>query len=321
MSRAVEAAEPILATTNLRKVYESTVAVDDVTLEVQEGEIFGLLGPNGAGKTTFVELIQGLRTPTSGSATILGLEMPADRHAIKDRIGVVPQSFHTFERLSVRENIALIGDLHADPLRVDEVLAEMDLEDVAQKRFRELSGGYQRRTGIAMALVSDPDILFLDEPTTGLDPSARRATWTQIEKLPAKGTTVVLTTHYMDEVEYLADRVGVLVDGRVEAVDTVPALIERYGGTVKVVVDRTESADSERRDAIESLLKAAATAVHESDHGRLIGVFQDRQRAQDTYSDLHELGTGQAIDLVSADMEDVFLEIAGHSLSPTGELR
>lgn len=171
-----------------------------------------------------------------------------------------------------------------------------------------------------MALVSDPEILFLDEPTTGLDPSARRTTWDQIEGLPDRGTTVVLTTHYMDEVEALADRVGLLVDGHIEAVDTVPALIKRYGGTVKIVVHLAEDAAQDARESVESTLESAARTVHEREYGELVGVFEDRQQAQDTYSSLHDLGTGEAIDLVSADMEDVFLEIAGKSLTPGGEL-
>lgn len=308
----------VIRTENLRKEYGSTVAVNDVSVSIREGEIFGLLGPNGAGKTTLVELLQGLRTPTAGSATVLDIPLQQGLETIKDRIGVVPQSFHTFERLTVRENVRLIRDLHSDPLTVDTVLAELDLEEYADEPFHSLSGGYQRRTGIAMALVSDPEVLFLDEPTTGLDPSARRTTWEQIEGLPDRGTTVVLTTHYMDEVEYLADRVGLLVDGHIEAVDTVEALIERYGGTVKIVIHLATD-EQDARESVKSTLESAARTVHKRDNGDVVGVFEDRQQAQDTYSTLHDLGTGGAIDLVSADMEDVFLEIAGKSLTQGGD--
>jgi ABC-2 type transport system ATP-binding protein len=311
----------VIQTANLRKEYGSTVAVEDVSLDITEGEIFGLLGPNGAGKTTAIEILQGLRTPTSGEATVLGLPLQENLYEIKDRIGVVPQSFKTFERLTVRENVALIGDLHSDGLAVDDVLAELDLTEWAEEPFHSLSGGYQRRTGIAMALVSDPEILFLDEPTTGLDPAARRSTWEQIERLPEMGTTVVLTTHYMDEVEYLADRVALLVDGHVEAIDTVPELIDTYAGEVKLVVhlsDRTTDADVE---SLESTLEDAENTVYRSDAGELIGVFSDRQHAQDVYSELHELGTEHSIDLISPSMEDVFLELAGESLTAAGELQ
>ncbi len=311
----------VIQTTNLRKEYGSTVAVDDISLQVFEDEIFGLLGPNGAGKTTAIEILQGLREPTGGEATVFGLELQSNLYEIKDRIGVVPQSFHTFERLTVRENVALIRELHSDPLDTDDVLAELDLMEWAEEPFHSLSGGYQRRTGIAMALVSDPEILFLDEPTTGLDPAARRSTWEQIEQLPEMGTTVVLTTHYMEEVEYLADRVALLVDGHVEAVDSVPALIESYAGEVKVVVRLTEQTTPEEAETFESTLADAARALYQDDTDNLIGVFDDRQAAQDAYSHLHETGTGHDIDLVSADMADVFLELAGKSLTAEGDLR
>lgn len=315
---ASDSPTPVVRTTDLRKEYGDTVAVDDVSLEIFEDEIFGLLGPNGAGKTTAIEMLQGLRTPTSGDATVLGLDLQTDLYEIKDRIGVVPQSFHTFERLTVRENVALVRDLHSEPLAVDTVLDKLDLTEWASEPFRTLSGGYRRRTGIAMALVSDPDILFLDEPTTGLDPAARRATWEQISRLPEMGTAVVLTTHDMAEVEYLADRVALLVDGHVEAVDSVSALVDAYAGEVKVVVLDTADTDTQPLAAV---LAESAQTVHRSDAGEIIGVFEDRQRAQDTYSDLHDLGTGHAIDLVSPGMEDVFLELAGKTLTPAGDLQ
>jgi len=312
---------PVIRTRELRKEYGSTVAVDDISLEIRKNEIFGLLGPNGAGKTTAIEMLQGLRTPTSGDATVLGLELQGNLYEIKDRIGVVPQSFHTFERLTVRENVALIRDLHSGGLAVDDVLAELDLTEWADEPFHSLSGGYRRRTGIAMALVSDPEVLFLDEPTTGLDPAARRATWEQIERLPEMGTTVVLTTHYMEEVEYLADRVALLVDGHVEAVDTVPALVDTYAGAVTVVVHLTEHTADDEAAALESTLEGAAQTVYRRESGELVGAFDERQRAQDIYSTLHEMGTGHSIDLVSPDMEDVFLELAGKTLTPGGDLQ
>jgi ABC-2 type transport system ATP-binding protein len=187
--------DPLVTVRDLRKVYGSTVAVDAVTFDIHADEIFALLGPNGAGKTTIVELLQGLRTPTDGEVRVFGLDVQADRYEIKERIGVVPQSFHTFERLTVRENVALVGALHSDPLDVDPVLEDLALGEYADQPFHSLSGGYRRRTGIAMALVSDPELLFLDEPTAGLDPAARRSTWEQIERLPEMGTAVVLTTH------------------------------------------------------------------------------------------------------------------------------
>ena len=318
---ASESATPVVQTADLRKEYGSTVAVDDVSFDIAANEIFGLLGPNGAGKTTLIEMLQGLRTPTSGDATVLGLDLQDNLYEIKDRIGVVPQSFHTFDRLTVRENVALISDMHSETQDVDDVLAELDLTEWAEDPFHSLSGGYQRRTGIAMALVSEPEILFLDEPTTGLDPTARRATWEQIERLSEMGTTVVLTTHYMDEVEYLADRVALLVEGRIEAIDTVSELIDSYAGEVKLVVHLTDQTTDTEAASLESTLSESARTIHQSDTGELIGVFDDRQRAQDTYSKLHDIGTGHSIDLLSPTMEDVFLEIAGTSLTPEGDIQ
>ncbi|PHQ40136.1 ABC transporter [Halorubrum persicum] len=310
----------VVQVSNLQKKYGSTTAVDDVSFEIHTDEIFGLLGPNGAGKTTLVELLQGLRTPTAGAATVLGYDIQDDLYAVKDRIGVVPQSFHTFERLSVRENIALMRDLYSDPLAVETVLDRLDLDDYADTAFGSLSGGFQRRTGIAMALVSDPDVLFLDEPTTGLDPAARRGTWQQIDQLPALGTTVVLTTHYMDEIEALADRVALMVDGGIRAIDTVAALVERYAGTVKINVTLPKStADGD--DQIMTTLRQRARETHQPDSQEMVGIFDDQQTAQKTFSDLHGIDPNYSIELVSAGMEDVFLEVAGSTLDTAGNRR
>lgn len=311
-----ESAETVIETRDLRKEYGETVAVDDVSFEVRPNEIFALVGPNGAGKTTAVEILECLRTPTGGSATVLGHDVRTETRAVKQRIGVVPQSFHTFDRLTVRENVALARRMYDEGSDVDAVLDRLDMTEYASTRFVALSGGYQRRTGIAMALVSDPDLLFLDEPTTGLDPAARRTTWAQIERLTDLGTTVVLTTHYMEEVEELADRAALLVDGALEAVDAVPELVATYGGEVKLVVEATGS-----DEAVESALRDAATEVYRDDAGDLVGLFEDRSAAQATFGRLHEVGGNRSIDLTAAGMDDVFLRLAGGTLDRRGELR
>lgn len=315
--------DPVVEVVDLTKEYGSVVAVDTVSFEIHAGEIFALLGPNGAGKTTTVEMLEGLRTPTSGSATVLGFDITDDERAIKERIGVVPQSFHTFERLTVRENIALMARMYDEGLAVDTVLNRLDLDDYAGTRFNALSGGYQRRTGLAMALVSDPELLFLDEPTTGLDPDARRTTWTQIERLTELGTTVVLTTHYMDEVEELADRAALLVDGSIEAVDTVSNLIDTYGGDVKLIVSLADTTDEDADPAqeVESLVRAAATEVYRTGTGELVGLFDTRSQAQETFSRLHQLEGDRSIELTTAGMEDVFLQLAGGTVGVGGELQ
>jgi ABC-2 type transport system ATP-binding protein len=319
-----QSSEPVIEVSNLTKTYGPVVAIDELSFTVRPDEVFALVGPNGAGKTVTVEILECLRSPTSGTATVLGFDVEESPRAIKEQIGVLPQSFHTFERLTVRENIRLVAELYDEGLAVETVIDQLDLEEYAGTRFDALSGGWQRRTGLAMALVSDPELLFLDEPTTGLDPSARRTTWTQIQRLAEHGTAVVLTTHYMDEVEQLADRAALLVDGSLEAVDAVPTLIEEYGGDVKLIVrmagSGTEPADETATD-IERLLRQDATEVYRNETGDLVGIFADRTQAQDTFGRLHDRDRTRSIDLVSAGMEDVFLQLAGGTPDPGGEFR
>jgi len=314
--------ESVVEVSDLTKEYGPVTAVDGISFDVCRGEVFALVGPNGAGKTTTVEILECLRTPTSGSAIVLGLDVEDDPRTIKDRIGVVPQSFHTFERLTVQENIELIASMHDDPLDPRSVIDRLDLGEYAGTRFASLSGGWQRRTGIGMALVGDPDVLFLDEPTTGLDPGARRGVWEQIDRLSDSGTTVLLTTHYMDEVEQLADRVALLNEGRLAAVDTVDALVDRYGGALRLVVetgptgrmdDLTNDAEDKSESAVETLLDRAATDVYRAETGELVGLFDDPERAQDAFGRIHDLDGTRSLDLVSSGMEDVFLRLAGDS--------
>jgi ABC-2 type transport system ATP-binding protein len=312
-----ESPDPVIAVTDLTKTYGDTTAVDGITFEVYPNEIFALVGPNGAGKTTTVEILECLRTPTSGVASVLGYEVGEESRAIKQRTGVVPQSFHTFDRLTVHENVTLARQMYEQGSDPERILDQLDLSDYAETRFADLSGGYQRRTGIAMALVSDPDVLFLDEPTTGLDPAARRSTWEQIERLTDLGTTVVLTTHYMEEVEELADRAALLVDGEIVAIDTVADLVETYGGDVKLVVHPTENQSEE----LEARLHATATDVYQDDTGNLVGIFEDRYDAQEAFGQLLDVEGDHSIELTGAGMEDVFLQLAGGTVGSGGELR
>jgi ABC-2 type transport system ATP-binding protein len=309
--------EVSIEVSELTKEYGETTAVGGVSFEVFADEVFAVVGPTGAGKTTLVEMLECLRTPTSGTASVLGFDIASEGADVKRHIGVLPQSFHTFERLTVRENVALTRRLYEDGRAVDEVLAELDLTEYADTRFNALSGGYQQRTGLAMALVSDPDVLFLDEPTTGLDPAARRTTWAQIERLADRGTTVVLTTHYMDEVEELADRAALLVEGELLAVDAVSTLVDTYGGDVKLIVDDRGDADGD----LAAILEAAAGEVYRDDADDLVGVFEDRSAAQEAFGRLDDVAGDRSIDLVSAGMEDVFLELAGGTLDAGGDLR
>jgi ABC-2 type transport system ATP-binding protein len=222
-----------IATANLRKAYDDVPALAGVSLSIDPGEVFALVGPNGAGKTTLVRCLTGTTTPDAGKATLLG---SPPRSIAKGRVGLLPQDFGPPDRLTARELVSYYAGLYDDPRAVDAVLGDIGVTDVAETRYADLSGGEKRRTLLATALVNDPDVLFLDEPTTGIDPAGRRAIHGLIEDLAAAGTTVFLTTHYMDEVERLADRVGVLADGELVALDTPTGLVAAHGGETRLLV-------------------------------------------------------------------------------------
>jgi ABC-2 type transport system ATP-binding protein len=222
-----------IAAADLRKSYGDTRALDGVSLSVDPGEVFALVGPNGAGKTTLVRCLTGTTTPDAGEARLLG---SSPRSAASERIGLLPQEFGPPDRLTASELVAYYAGLYDDSRDVDAVLGEVGLGDAAGTRYADLSGGEKRRTLVATAIVNDPDVLVLDEPTTGIDPAGRRAVHGLIEDLAAAGTTVLLTTHYMDEAERLADRVGVLSGGSLAAVGRPGALVADHGGEPRLFV-------------------------------------------------------------------------------------
>ncbi|MEY2960118.1 MAG: hypothetical protein RLZZ01_2686 [Actinomycetota bacterium] len=217
---------------DLRRDYGSFRAVDGVSFDVARGEIYALLGHNGAGKTTTVEILEGHRSRSGGAVSVLGFDPAVGGRRFRDRIGIVLQSSGIETELSVREVLDLYGSVYSRRRAVDELLDAVDLADKADVRVGTLSGGQRRRLDLALGIVGRPDVLFLDEPTTGFDPSARRRSWELIRSLCSSGTTVLLTTHYLDEAEHLADRVGVLSGGRLVAEDTPGALVAGLGRTV-----------------------------------------------------------------------------------------
>jgi len=238
-SRVVGVGEHVIEVRGLVKRYPDITAVDGITFEVNRGEVFSLLGPNGAGKTTTVEILEGLRDPTEGEARVLGVEVPSGYRRIRERVGVVPQDFEPFDRLRPREAVTYWARLFDHPLSEHEVAGLIDtvgLTNRADAVALNLSGGEKRRLGIAMALVGEPELLFLDEPTTGLDPGARRELWTLIGELKRKGRTILLTTHYLDEAEQLADDVAIMNHGKIVARGSPSALISQYGGGTTVVL-------------------------------------------------------------------------------------
>jgi ABC-2 type transport system ATP-binding protein len=223
-------AHPVIEVAGLRKSYGSTVAVKDVSLQVEDGEIFGILGPNGAGKTTTVECISGLRKPDSGAIRVLGLDPQRDRAALRERVGVQLQEGTLRPQLTVAETVSLFASFYARPADTEELIDMLGLGAKRNAYYRRLSGGQKQRLSIALALVGNPRIAILDELTTGLDPQARRETWLLIETVRDRGVTILLVTHFMDEAERLCNRVAVIDSGRVVALDTPAGLAEREGG-------------------------------------------------------------------------------------------
>jgi ABC-2 type transport system ATP-binding protein len=220
--------EEVITVAGLRKMYGDLEAVAGIDLAVRSGEVFALLGPNGAGKTTTVEILEGYRDRTAGEVSVLGFD-PADRsRELRRRVGIVLQSTGVDPYLTVRETVALYANYYPSPRNVDEVVELVGLSEKRDARVIKLSGGQQRRLDVAIALAGDAELLFLDEPTTGFDPGARRNAWEIVRNLTALGKTVFLTTHYMDEAQYLADRVAVIAKGRIVAEGSPSALVERH---------------------------------------------------------------------------------------------
>ena len=211
----------------LTKAYDRQPVVDGISFKVFSGEVFGLLGPNGAGKTTTLEMMEALRPIDAGKVTLEGLDVRRKPYAIKRIIGVLPQQAGFFEFLTLRELLAMFAGLYNQPSRADELLADVQLEEKAKSYVKRLSGGQQQRFSVALALVNRPKILFLDEPTTGLDPQARRYMWELIERIRRSGITIVLTTHYMEEAELLCDRLAIMDAGKIIAMDSPEKLVAK----------------------------------------------------------------------------------------------
>ena len=222
-------ADTALTIRNLRKSYGDVVAVDGVDLDVRSGECFGLLGPTGAGKTTTIEICEGLLDPDTGDVEVLGLTWRANERELRERLGVQLQETQVSDKLTVHETVRLFRSFYPRGMTVDEALALVQLEEKRSARVGTLSGGQKQRLALACSIIGDPELLFLDEPTTGLDPQSRRQLWDLIARFRAERRTVVLTTHYMDEAERLCDRVAIVDHGRVIALDTPRALIASLG--------------------------------------------------------------------------------------------
>jgi ABC-2 type transport system ATP-binding protein len=231
--------EAVIQVESLVKKYKDVTAVDGVSFTVNRGEVFSFVGPNGAGKTTTVEILVCLRDVTAGTAKVLGFDVASRKgqQQIRKRVGVLPQDFNTFDLLTVKENLNYYKKMYGKGMDINELIRLVDLEDKAKTLYKNLSGGLKKRLAIAIALVNDPEVVFLDEPTTGLDPKARRDVWDLIEGLRDQQKTVFLTTHYMDEAEVLSDRVVIISYGKIIADGTPSELISQYGGKTTLIVE------------------------------------------------------------------------------------
>jgi len=234
MQREIAAAADAVVIENLTKVYAEVRAIDGLSVSIHESEVFGLLGPNGAGKSTTINCLTGLTKPTGGTVRVCGLDSAAEGSKVREVLGVSPQETAVYPYLTGRENVMLFGALYSVPrkeldARVDRVIEKVGLIDEAGRRAGKYSGGMKRRVSIAMALVHDPRVVLLDEPTVGMDPQSRRAVWDFVAELRDGGKTVVLTTHYMEEAEELCDRVGIIDHGRLIALGSPAELRARYG--------------------------------------------------------------------------------------------
>ena len=235
-------AGPAIVVDKLCKSYGALKAVDNISFSVKSGEVFAFLGPNGAGKSTTAEVIETIRRPTSGTVTVLGMNVTKRKAEVVRRIGVLPQNFSSFDRLTVRESLQYYARVFGCRADIDALMDLTNLSDKSTALFNTLSGGLKQRLGIAVALVCDPEIVFLDEPTTGLDPHARRQVWDVLKGLKARGKTVFLTTHYMEEAELLADTVAIISNGRIVAIDSPAKLTEEHAEQMRVTLKSIDAA-------------------------------------------------------------------------------
>ena len=300
---------PVIQVSRIRKTYGKTVAVDEVSFDVEEGEIFGLIGPNGAGKTTTMECVEGLRRPDRGAISVLSLDPIRDARTLQQKVGVQLQQAQLQKRIKVREAVDLWASLYPRPVDGDALLERLGLTDKRQAWFMTLSGGQKQRLFIALALIHDPDVVLLDELTTGLDPQARRAIWDLVREIRSRGKTVLLTTHLMEEAERLCDRVAIVERGRIIDIGTPGGLVRRHCPTQTVVLETTDATAATHFQAIpgvESVAWQDSRCTIRGSGGDLVThviqcLSEHRIRVTDFRTELPNL-------------EDVFLTLTGHSI-------
>ena len=300
---------PVVRVEAIRRTYGRTVAIDEVSFTVNRGEIFGLIGPNGAGKTTTMECVEGLRQPERGTIAVLGLDPARDAHGLQERIGVQLQEAQLQKRIKVREAVGLWASLYRAPLDGDRLIEQLGLTDKRDAWFMTLSGGQKQRLFIALALINDPELVFLDELTTGLDPQARRAIWDLVKGIRQRGKTVFLTTHLMEEAERLCDRVAIIDHGRIVDIGAPAELVRRHCLERTVIVSTADPTARERFLQIPHVRTVNAEgpvlSVRGSGDDLVTSVIEclaeHRIRATDFRTELPTL-------------EDVFLKLTGHTI-------
>ena len=300
---------PAIEVEGLEKNYGSLKAVDGISFSVNKGEVFSLLGPNGAGKTTTIEILEGLRQQEGGTVKVLEMDPWKTGYELHKRIGVIPQGFKFLDYPTPREAISYYATLFGRKVDPDEMLRRVILEEAANIWFQNLSGGQKQKLGMALSLVNDPEVVFLDEPTTGLDPQARRAVWEVVRKLKNEGRTVMLTTHYLEEAEELADRVAIMNHGKIVAMGTTDQIESRYGSGQRMVV--------KAGDDLFKFLKENTKLEVLADHGTVTIRLRDKDDAMVALGSIEESGADWGDLTVRKDsLEDVFLRLVGEEGSP-----
>jgi ABC-2 type transport system ATP-binding protein len=299
-----------IAVSDLRKSYGDVQAVAGVSLAVQKGEIFGMVGPNGAGKTTTIECIEGLRKPDGGSVTVLGLDPQRHGYQLRERIGVQLQETALADRIKVDEAMDLFSSFYQRAVDWDPLLEQLGLADKRAAYFGKLSGGQKQRLFIALALVSDPEIVFLDELTTGLDPQARRAMWELVKGIRERGKTVFLTTHYMEEAEQLCDRVAIIDDGKLVALDTPAELVRQLGVENSVVFTAEDRIDLKLLQDL-----PVVTKVEERAGSRIVVSGKEEGLVGSVVNALEDAGIAfRDLRTEQPSLEDVFLALTGREM-------
>ncbi|ATO13278.1 ABC transporter ATP-binding protein [Micromonospora sp. WMMA1998] len=301
---------PVIEVEHLHKRYGDTVAVDDVSFTVEQGEIFGVLGRNGAGKTTTVECVQGLRRADRGTVRVLGLDPVRDRTEVRQRVGAQLQESQLPDKLRVREALDLYRSFYRNRADIDELLADLGLAEQRDTAFHKLSGGQKQRLSVALALVGRPEIAILDELTTGLDPKGRRDTWDLVERIRDRGVTVVLVTHFMAEAERLCDRLAVIDAGRVVAIDTPSGLMSRVDGETRVHFRPVDRLD----DAVLAALPEVTSVRRDGDEVTVTGPEEVLQAVLSALAERKIRYAGLRVDQPTLD--DAFVSLTGHAGAP-----